>query len=45
VAVLSGGEALQAPNVSVIPAHAGIQFVGLTALKNHPINNLDSGPG
>ena len=28
---------------AVIPAHAGIQFVGLTSLKNRQRNNLDSG--
>jgi hypothetical protein len=31
------------PKISVIPAQAGIQFVGLTALKINQINNLDSG--
>jgi hypothetical protein len=31
------------PKISVIPAQAGIQFVGLTALKINHINNLDSG--
>jgi hypothetical protein len=29
--------------MSVIPAKAGIQFVGLTALKINQVNNLDSG--
>jgi hypothetical protein len=28
---------------TVIPANAGIQFVGLTALKINQINKLDSG--
>ena len=30
---------------SVIPANAGIQFVGLTALKINQMRNLGSGPG
>jgi hypothetical protein len=34
---------LPAPRIFVIPAQAGIQFVGLTALKINQINNLDSG--
>jgi hypothetical protein len=34
---------LPATNISVIPAHAGIQFVGLTDLSINQINNLDSG--
>ena len=29
--------------IAVIPAQAGIQFVGLTALKINQMNNLDSG--
>jgi hypothetical protein len=28
---------------AVIPANAGIQITGLTALKNNQMNNLDSG--
>ncbi len=28
---------------TVIPAHAGIQFAGLTVLKTHQMNYLDSG--
>jgi hypothetical protein len=31
------------PEISVIPAEAGIQFVGVTDLKINQINNLDSG--
>jgi hypothetical protein len=40
---LSGCEKWPAPNFSVIPADAGIQLAGQTSLKNHQINNLDSG--
>ncbi len=29
--------------IAVIPAQAGIQFVGLTALKINQMNNLNSG--
>jgi hypothetical protein len=32
-----------APEISVIPAQAGIQLVGLTDLKINQIYNLDSG--
>jgi hypothetical protein len=31
------------PEIAVIPAKAGIQFVELTALKINQMNNLDSG--
>ncbi len=34
---------MPATNKAVIPANAGIQFVGLTALKTNQMNNLDSG--
>jgi len=30
------------PEITVIPAPAGIQFVGLIALKINQMNNLDS---
>jgi hypothetical protein len=40
---LRGCEKFPAPNVSVIPAQAGIQFVGHAALKINQIHNLDSG--
>jgi len=30
------------PKITVIPAHAGIQFVGLISLKNNQMHNLDS---
>jgi len=30
------------PEMNVIPANAGIQFVGLIALKINQMNNLDS---
>ncbi len=33
---------MSALNKSVIPAQAGIQFVGLTVLKINPMDNLDS---
>jgi len=33
---------MPAPKIAVIPANAGIQFVGLTALKINQMNNLDS---
>jgi len=35
-------EKLLATDKSVIPAQAGIQFVGLTALKINQMHNLDS---
>ncbi|MBU1665342.1 MAG: hypothetical protein KKG92_08080, partial [Gammaproteobacteria bacterium] len=35
-------ENLPAPKISVIPAQAGIQFVGLTALKVNQMHKLDS---
>ena len=31
-----------APEISVIPAQAGIQFVGLTTFKINQMHNLDS---
>jgi hypothetical protein len=40
---LRGCEKFPAPNISVIPANAGIQFARLTSLKVNQINNLDSG--
>jgi len=30
------------PEKTVIPAQAGIQFVGLISFKNNQMNNLDS---
>jgi hypothetical protein len=39
---MRGCENMLPPTTTVIPAHAGIQFVGLNALKNNQINNLDS---
>jgi hypothetical protein len=36
-------EKLPVLNISVIPAAAGIQFVGLNALKSNLINHQDSG--
>jgi hypothetical protein len=40
---VSGCEQLPAPNISVIPAHAGIQLARLTSLNKSQINKLDSG--
>jgi hypothetical protein len=34
---------MPSPNISVIPANAGIQYVGLISLRNNQRNNLDSG--
>ncbi len=31
------------PRKTVIPANAGIQFVGLTALRNNQMHKLDPG--
>jgi len=39
---LRGCEKLPEPEIAVIPAQAGIQFVGLTTLKINQIYNLDS---
>ena len=33
---------MSAPDIFVIPAKAGIQFVGLIALKINQMNDLDS---
>jgi len=33
---------MSAPEITVIPAQAGIQFVGLIALQINQMNNLDS---
>ena len=33
---------MSAPEITVIPAQAGIQFVGLIASKINQMNNLDS---
>ncbi|MDO9225572.1 MAG: hypothetical protein Q8M09_14695 [Pseudomonadota bacterium] len=33
---------MPAPKISVIPANAGIQFVGLIVFKINQMNNLDS---
>jgi len=33
---------MPAPEITVIPAQAGIQFVGLIALKINQMDNLDS---
>jgi len=33
---------MPAAKITVIPANAGIQFVGLIAFKNNQMNDLDS---
>ena len=34
---------MSAPELIVIPAQAGIKFVGMSALKPNQMNHLDSG--